>query len=122
MKTTVEQLLPTTTYGTPSGNYDGSSLDFDGVRRKAPGYYTQGANLQTLGYFLSAFTGKIVVEASLASEPTDSDWFTINTYDATTGSPITRNFSVNANGNFVWVRANVVNFSAGTITKLTIAY
>ncbi len=121
MKTTVVQLLPTTTFGTPSGNYDGSSLDFDGVTNKAPGYYTQGANLQTIGYFLSGFTGKIVIEASLKTTPTASDWFTVNTYDATVGTT-TKNSAVNVNGNFVWIRANVINFAAGTITKLTMSY
>jgi TPR repeat protein len=39
MKTTTLQLLPTTTHGTPSGNYDGSSLDFAGTRQQAANYY-----------------------------------------------------------------------------------
>ena len=121
MRTTTVQLLPTTTFGTPSGNYDGSSLDFDGVSNKAPGYYSQGASLQTLGYFLSGFTGKIIVEASLTATPTAADWFTVNTLDGQVGTT-TRNFSANINGNFVWIRANVINFSAGSIQNLTMSY
>lgn len=122
MKTTTLQLLPTTTFGTPSGNYDGSSLDFDGDAIKGAAYYVRGGDLQTVAYFLSGFTGTINIQASLATTPSsDSDWFTVNTYTKSSGTA-TSNFSRNIDGNFSWIRANVVNFSAGSIQKIMVSY
>lgn len=122
MKTTTLQLLPTTTFGTPSGNYDGSSLDFDGDAIKGAAYYVRGGDLQTVAYFLSGFTGTINIQASLATTPSsDSDWFTVNTYTKSSGTT-TSNFSRNIDGNFSWIRANVVDFSAGSIQKIMVSY
>lgn len=122
MKTTTLQLLPTTSHGTPSGNYDGSSLDWSGVEQKAANYYGGYGQLQTIAFFLNAFQGRIKIEATLESTPTaDNQWFTVNTFDSLE-AVTTNNFSVNIAGNFVWIRANVEGFTAGTITKLMISY
>lgn len=122
MKTTTLQLLPTTSYGTPSGNYDGSSTDWSGVDRQAANYYGGFGGLQTVAFFLNGFQGKIYIESTLDFEPTtDSDWFKVYEFDSNT-SPTTNNFSTNITGNFTWMRANVKDFSQGTITKLTVSY
>lgn len=122
MKTTTLQLLPTTTYGTPSGNYDGSSQDWPGVPQQAADYYGGFGNLQTLAFFLLNFRGRIRIEATLESDPTsDDDWFPVDTFDSTE-STITDNFSRNITGNFTWMRARVEEFTAGTINKLTLSY
>jgi len=122
MKTTTLQLLPTTTYGTPSGNYDGSSQDWSGDRQQAANYYGGFGGLQTIAYYLNGFQGRIKIEASLDSDPvSDVAWFKVNEFDSTT-STTTNNFSVNITGNFTWIRANVEDFDAGTITKLYMSY
>jgi hypothetical protein len=122
MKTTTLQLLPTTTHGTPSGNYDGSSLDWAGIDQQAANYYGGFGGLQTLAYYLNGFEGHIIVEASLESEPaSDADWFKVDDFDSTS-SATTNNFSRNVTGNFTWLRARVELFSAGTITKLMLSY
>jgi|LakMenEpi03Aug12_release.lakeMendotaPanAssembly.Ray.scaffolds.fasta_scaffold363360_2 hypothetical protein len=122
MKTTTVQLLPTTTYGTPSGNYDGSSLDWSGDDQKAANYYGGFGQLQTVAFYLLNFQGLIRIEATLESEPTvDADWFKVNDFDSTS-SATTNNFSVNITGNFTWIRATVLDFEAGTITKVTMSY
>jgi len=122
MKTTTLQLLPTTTYGTPSGNYDGSSQDWSGDRQQAANYYGGFGGLQTIAYYLNAFQGRIKIEATLDSDPTtDAAWFKVNEFDSIS-SPTTNNFSVNITGNFTWIRANVEDFDAGTITKLYMSY
>ncbi len=122
MKTTTLQLLPTTTYGTPSGNYDGSSEDWSGVDQPAANYYGGFGGLQTVAFYLLNFQGKIKIEATLDSEPAlDSDWFRAYEFDSNT-SPTTNNFSTNITGNFTWLRANVENFSAGTITSVMLSY
>lgn len=122
MKTTTLQLLPTTTYGTPSGNYDGSSEDWSGDRQQAANYYGGFGGLQTIAFFLNGFQGRIRIEASLDSNPTtDVAWFLISDVDAR-NTPLTSNFSRNITGNFTWIRANVTDFQAGTISKLMLSY
>jgi hypothetical protein len=122
MKTTTLQLLPTTTYGTPSGNYDGSSEDWSGVDQQAANYYGGFGGLQTVAFYLNGFQGKIKIEATLDFAPAlDADWFKVYEFDSTS-STTTNNFSTNITGNFTWIRANVEEFSAGTITKLMLSY
>jgi hypothetical protein len=122
MKTTTLQLLPTTTYGTPSGNYDGSSQDWSGDRQQAANYYGGFGTLQTIAIYLSGFRGLIKIEATLDSDPTqDSEWFRVYEFDSTDTST-TNNFSVNITGNFTWVRANVEDFTSGTITRVDMSY
>lgn len=122
MKTTTVQILPTTTYGTPSGNYDGSSLDWAGVPVKAADYYGGFGHLQTLAFYLTNFVGLIQVEASLDDNPTqDSQWFRVYEFNSI-ASPTTNNFSTNITGNFTWMRARVEMFTQGSITKLAMSY
>lgn len=122
MKTTTLQLLPTTTYGTPSGNYDGSSEDWSGVDQQAANYYGGFGGLQTVAFYLNGFQGRIKIEATLDFAPAlDADWFKVYEFDSTS-SATTNNFSTNITGNFTWIRANVEEFSAGTITKLMLSY
>jgi len=122
MKTTTLQLLPTTTYGTPSGNYDGSSQDWSGDRQQAANYYGGFGDLQTIAFYLLNFQGLIKIEATLESDPTaDSDWFNVSEADYT-DSTESINFSTNVTGNFTWIRANVEDFTAGTITRVVMSY
>ena len=122
MKTTTLQLLPTTSYGTPSGNYDGSSLDWSGDSQQAANYYGGFGSLQTLAFYLNGFQGRIKIEATLETAPTtDADWFKVYEFDST-ASPTTNNFSTNITGNFTWIRANVELFTAGTITNVSASY
>lgn len=122
MKTTTLQLLPTTTYGTPSGNYDGSSQDFSGDRQQAANYYGGFGGLQTVAFFLSEFQGRIIIQATLDSDPVLADqWFQISNFDSTT-TATTSNFSRNITGNFTWIRATVTDFEAGTISKIMLSY
>lgn len=122
MKTTTLQLLPTTTYGTPSGNYDGSSQDWSGDRQQAANYYGGFGDLQTIAIYLNGFEGRIKIEATLDTDPVqDSAWFRVYEFDSTTETT-TNNFSTNITGNFTWIRANVEQFSAGTITQVVMSY
>jgi len=123
MKTTTLQLLPTTTHGTPSGNYDGSSQDFSGTQQQAANYYGGFGGLQTIAFYLSQFQGRIRIEATLESQPTqNSDWFQVYDVDYTDSSLGDINFSTNITGNFTWIRARVQDFAAGTITKVMMSY
>ena len=122
MKTPTLQLLPTTTYGTPSGNYDGSSQDFAGDRQQAANYSGGFGGLQTIAFYLNQFQGRITIQATLDSVPvTDAAWFEISDFNSIT-SATTNNFSRNITGNFTWIRTRVTNFEAGTISKIMLSY
>jgi len=65
-------------------------------------------------------TGSIKMQGSLATTPTEDDWFDISgtsiNQDNIDGSTLA--FHANFTGNFVWVRAKVSGMSAGSITKI----
>ena len=118
MKTENLVLLPLTVYGTPSGNYDGSSAAFDGDRQKGVGYYRRRTSTQSVRFQLTGFVGTITLQGTLDADPqTDSEWFDV--YETSTG---TGDFSQAITGNFTWLRARVTDFTSGTITAVTLTY
>lgn len=115
-------ILNSTTHGVPSGNYDGSSLAFDSNAQKGVGYYQGQGNMQTIGIRVSAFDGKITMQATLDELDNEfTNWFDIYTYDQT-AAPITDYHPVTVTGNFTWIRARVTAFEAGTIDDITVSY
>lgn len=118
---TTKTILGTTVYGTPSGNYDGSSQDWASDPQEAANYYRGRGSLQTVIINVANFVGKIVIEATLDSVAETAVWFETYTYsDGIT--PITDIHPVNIQGNFVWLRAQVVGFDGGTINSITVSY
>jgi hypothetical protein len=118
-------VLATTVHGTPSGNYDGSSLDFIGDAAKAVGYYRGQGSLETLIIQVTGFDGIIKIQGSLDEEPRGIDsqlgWSDIYTYDAA-GETRTDYHPENLIGNFSWIRVVVTDFEAGTINSITTTY
>ena len=111
---TTATLLPTTVYGTASGNYDGSSQEFTGNSIPAANYYNGQGNLQTIAYNVSGFQGIISIQATLQDNPDQSAWFEIDSFgDGST--IITEYHPVSVTGNFAHLRAHVAQFDAGTI-------
>lgn len=122
MNFTSTVLIPSTTVGTPSGNYDGSSLLFYGNAAPAANYYGGERSLQTVTLNLTDFVGEITLQATLndaLSVSTDqAEWFDTQTYSAA-GTGI---YPFSIVGNFTFMRARVAGFEAGTINSITIAY
>jgi hypothetical protein len=125
MAITTVTLLPSTTYGTPSGNYDGSSEDFIGDPQKAANYYRGRGGTQTIRWVYLGVQGKVTIQATLDNDPADSRWFEVaatgdgSTDDSTT---ITATYIEAVVGNFVWLRAVVSNFKDGTIEVVQATY
>lgn len=115
-------ILGQTVFGTPSGNYDGSSLDWASDPVQAADYYRgRGSSTQTVTFSLTGFVGRIILEATLDSEPTGATWF--ETFDI--GDPVvplTDYHPQTVSGNFVWMRVRVELFDAGTINYINITY
>jgi len=52
-------------------------LSYTGDKVKADGYYGQTDGLHTVSATITNFQGRIHLEGSLATEPSESDWFPI---------------------------------------------
>ena len=118
---TTQTLVDNVTYGTPSGNYDGSSTDWASAAVPASNYYGGQGALQTVIYRLQDFVGTIRIEATLNDSQDSAPWFEVTTYSD--GSTVeTGTIPVNVIGNFTWLRAEISNFSAGTIQAITASY
>ena len=85
---------------------------------KGDGYYSQADGIHTVAYHVnSTCTGAIKMQGSLATTPTEDDWFDITgtTFITDLSTTISSN---NFTGNFVWVRAKCTSNTAGSVTKI----
>jgi hypothetical protein len=127
-------LISTTSFGSPTGNYDGSSSTFVSKQVKGDGYLGFTDGLHTVAWKITEFSGEITVQATLEKTPAESDWFDVRLLSNTQhlvntsetlilsqvgtsvySTPTTESKTYNFLGNFVWVRVRISEFSAGTI-------
>jgi hypothetical protein len=87
---------------------------------KGDGYYGRSDGFHTVQYTLDGFIGTVNIQATLAIEPTEDDWFTVYTQaypvvndEGTTASKVT-----NFTGNYVWIRAYISNWTDGTVENI----
>lgn len=109
-------LLPQTAYQNP-GN--GAPYTVTGNAQPAAAYYLGNQDLQTVNFNLSNVTGNIVIEATLAANSDNADWFKVYEFEATASNTSTY---TNIDGNFVYVRAKIDNFSQGTVNFVKVSY
>jgi len=121
-------LLPQTSFENP-GN--GQPYTVVGSSQPAAAYYLGNKDLQTVNLSCQEVTGNIVVEASLASQPNlDSDWFQVYFFQANANATpnsvpqLNSNAAVytNIDGNFVYMRAKVVDFAGGVVNFVKLSY
>ena len=115
----VEEIVTTET----SDGSTTTTLDHTGFvsdKAKGDGYYSQPDGLHTVAYQVNnTMTGSIKMQGSLATTPTEDDWFDIagSTFTADQSTLIS---TANFTGNFVWVRAKATSVTAGTISSVLI--
>ena len=120
-------LLPQTAYHNP-GN--GAPYTVFGNSQPAAAYYLGNKDLQTVNISLTQCVGNIVLEATLATTPTENDWFRVyeleaNAYaSANTAPQLASNAKVytNVEGNFVYMRATVEDFQNGVVNFIKLSY
>jgi len=107
-----------------------------GDKFKGDGYYGRSDGLHTVQVDLNGFIGTVTMQGTLATNPVEADWFTLvldsgkQSVD-TTGlvatqsitsveytSVTTNTKTYNFTGNYVWVRAYVSNWTAGTVNSI----
>ena len=91
---------------------------FVSAKSQGDGYYSQPDGVHTVSYKVNTtLTGSIKMQGTLATTPTEDDWFDIAGTTFTTDQSTTIS-SANFTGNFVWVRAKATGITAGTITEI----
>lgn len=126
-QTTTLILLPQTTYVNP-GN--GAPYTVTGNSQPAAAYYLGNKDLQTVNINVTQLTGNIVIEATLANPPQDNSWFKVYELEANANATpnsapqLASNASVytNVEGNFVFLRAKIVNLNNGGVNFIKLSY
>lgn len=94
-----------------------------GDKAKGDGYYGRSDGFHTVQYDLDNFLGTIVMQGTLALDPTSADWFDITSTEHTSTSNDSSSstsdggFVYNFTGNYVWVRATV-EYTDGTVNNI----
>ena len=115
----VEEIVTTET----SDGSTTTTLDHTGfvsTKVKGDGYYSQPDGVHTVAYQVnSTMAGSIKMQGTLATTPTEDDYFDISgsTFTADQSTLIS---TANFTGNFVWVRAKATSVTAGTISSILI--
>ena len=89
---------------------------------RGDGYYGRADGFHTVQYNLAGLIGTVKIQATLAVEPTESDWFTVyeNAYNlqSTPGIEEEANSLTNFIGNYVHVRAVIDNWTGGSVNSI----
>jgi hypothetical protein len=101
--------------------HTGNQLNITGIKQKGAGYTNFGGAAHTVQISVNNFVGRIFIEASLATEPEESDWFAVSLesdlpfiqYPRDPARPSglsqgdTSTLAWDFVGNYVWVRARL---------------
>jgi len=99
---------------------DSTTETVTGEKFKGDGYYGRSDGFHTVQYTLEGFVGTIDIQATLAVDPADADWFTIHSqaYPVVNDEGTIGSFMTNFTGNYVWIRAYVNNWTDGTVNNI----
>ena len=127
-----ETILSAQTYN----QLGGSAQSVVGEKYRGDGYYGRSDGFHTVQIGLTNFIGKVEIQGTLAVDPVETDWFTVELGTGTmsvdtTGAlteenitsidytaPTTIVKSYNFIGNYVWVRAKISNWTVGTVNSI----
>jgi phage-related tail fiber protein len=93
---------------------DSTTETVTGDKFKGDGFYGRADGVHTVQYNFDGLSGTITIQATLATTPTDADWFDVHSY---TASQETANKYANITGNFVYLRAVLV-YTDGTVNSI----
>ena len=113
----VEEIVTTET-ADGSTTYTIDNTGFVSAKAKGDGYYSQVDGVHSVAYKVASdLTGSIKMQGTLASSPTESDWFDMagTTFTADQSTLIS---SYNFTGNLVYVRTKATSVTAGTISSI----
>jgi hypothetical protein len=123
---TILILMPQTTY---DGGGTGNVYTITGNAQPAAAYYLGNQDLQTVNLKLTDCSANIVIEATLNSNSANAEWFKVYELEANANAgsgqtQLNSNASVytNIEGNFVYLRAKIVDFAGGVVNFVKVSY
>ena len=82
-------------------------LTVTGDNSKGDGYYGRADGVHTVQATYTDFVGTITIQGTLATTPTDSDWFTVHEFTETSA---TKSVYANFTGNYTYIRAQLSTY------------
>jgi hypothetical protein len=111
--------LPTTFFSNMVSG-PANELPLLSVRAKGCGYNGQTNGIHTIQYIVSnSMVGIIKIQGTLATSPIEDDWADAAAEfgDGVNVTP-DQNITVSFGGNYVWIRAVIAEFTAGSINRV----
>ena len=94
---------------------DSTVQTITGEKYKGDGYYGRSDGFHTVQYSINSFKGTVNVQATLAIDPVEADWFTVYTQAYLDDQGDTVSNITNFTGNYVWIRSYISNWTEGTV-------
>lgn len=92
------------------GTSTGTNFNLTSDKVRGDSYYGYTDGLHTVAFYFSNFTGKIILEATLAEDPLESDWFAMSIDPPINFLQLTAHTDVIARtfqGNFLYIRVRI---------------
>lgn len=106
-------ILPSYTHAS-----DSDTVTITGEPVKGDGYYGRSDGLHSVQVTITDFTGTIDVQAVLAVNPKEEDWFTVYSQ---TNTNETDSSIVSVVGNYVWLRG-ILTYTDGTVNSVLLKH
>jgi hypothetical protein len=115
MSSNSEIILSQTSHS--SANLDPETVTGD--KFKGDGFYGRSDGIHTVQYSVTDLAGTVTIQATLAAEPGEADWFSVyeQSYPLDGDNLTTRSNISNFTGNYVWIRAKV-DYTEGTVDRI----
>ena len=106
------------------------TLSLTSEKLKGAGYHNINTGIQTFEFNFTNWNGALIVQGTLALDPQDSDWFTLNLVNPLDTSPVVfdsdstdydSTIYANCTGNFVWIRS-LITTDSGTVNYIRYNY
>jgi hypothetical protein len=101
---------------------NGNSYSVTGNSQPAASYILTPRALQTVNINLSDVNGNILIQATLATDPVESDWFKVYELEANGNANANASMYTNIEGSYVYMRAKVNDFSQGVVNFVKLSY
>jgi len=116
-QSTILELLPQTTY---NGGGTANVYSVTGNSQPAAAYYLGNEDLQTINLKTQDFSGNIVIEATLSANSSTNEYFEV--YKLANCANANLSMYHNIDGNFVYLRAKIEDFSYGIVNFVKLSY
>lgn len=118
--------MPTSAILMPSRTHEGDSTVETVVGDRVPGagYYGRTNAVHSVQYSVDGFTGTIKIQAAVALQPEDRDWFTVEKFEIDaqeSDDDSTYNNIATFEGNYVWIRC-MLEYSEGHVQSVLMRF